>query len=211
LAAGLLLNAQVDTVDYIRRVPTHLRESGLMFPAFFGFEAPIPGTPLFHRLAAEAAPAFLPHALLCDFNGYTMVQRPQRASLESFIQAYKQTLVEVTSLGAKLRQIGVNVPGFIKRGQYATALVDSLLHWSSVRRSHPPGRTFITGTDVPLPELHDVPFAASDFRSDEERRAILDPWRVADGEGYVLPQWRQSDRVYGSRGVVTRQLAHVAG
>jgi hypothetical protein len=211
LAAGLLLNAQKDTVDYIRSIPDHLRASGLIFPAFFGFEAPIPGTPLFHRLAADPVPAFLPHALLCDFNGYTMVQQPRRAPLDEFIDAYKQTLAEVTTLGAKLRQIRANVPGFLMRGQFATAIVDSLLHWSSVRRTPVPGRTYITGTDSPLPELHDVPFADSDFRSEAERRSILEPWRVADGEGRVLPQWRHSDRVYGNRGVVTRELAQMTG
>jgi hypothetical protein len=210
LAAGLLLNAQVDTVEYIRSIPDHLRESGLMVPAFFGFEAPIPGTPLFHRMAADPAPAFLPNALLCDFNGSTMVLRPRRAPLDKFIDAYKQTLAAVSSLSAKLRQIRANAPGFITRGQYTSALVDSLLHWNAVFRSPLPRRTFITGTDVPMPELYDVPFVESDFRSEAECRAILDPWRVTDGDGHVLPQWRQSDLVYGSKGTVNPQLAQLA-
>jgi hypothetical protein len=211
LAAGLLINVQVDTVDYLRRIPEHVVESGLMFPAFVGFEAPIPGTPLFHRMAADPEPAFLPHALLCDFNGYTTVLRPRRAPLDTFIEAYIQTLEEVTSLGRKLGQIRANVPGFMMRGQFSTALVDSMLHWSAVRRSPVPGRTYITGTDVPLPELSDVPFDDSDFRSDAERRAILDPWRVSDGNGRVLPQWLRSDRVYSHRGTITPQLARLAG
>ena len=110
LISPLLLNAQVDTIGYIRSIPERLRESGLMVPAFFAFESPIPGTPLFHRMAAESEPAFLPNAMLCDFNGDTMVLRPRRASLEAFVDAYRQTLAEVTSPAAKLRQIWENAP-----------------------------------------------------------------------------------------------------
>jgi hypothetical protein len=50
--------------------------------------------------------------------------------------------------------------------------------------------------------LFDVPFRDSDFQSAEERRLILEPWRVTDGAGRVLPEWRSSDRLYGSQGLV---------
>jgi hypothetical protein len=206
LISALLLNGQVDTVEYIRSIPARLRQSGLMVPAFFSFECPLPGTPLFHRLAADPKPAFLPNALLCDFNGYTLVQRPQRASVEDFVDAYKQTQAEIYSIHAKLRQVWANTPGLLRRGQYGAALVDSLLHWSAVLRKPLPERTYITGSDVPMPELFDVPFEDSDFRSERERREILEPRRVTDADGRVLPEWRNSDRLYGSKGLVNPAL-----
>ena len=58
-----------------------------------------------------------------------------------------------------------------------------------------------------MPELTDVPFTNVDFHSDAERRAILEPWRVTDGDGRVLPQWRHSDKVFGSKGLVNPKLA----
>jgi hypothetical protein len=42
LISALLVNAQVDTVDYIRSIPARLKESGLLAPAFFAFECPLP-------------------------------------------------------------------------------------------------------------------------------------------------------------------------
>ena len=47
LISALLVNAQVDTVDYIRSIPAGLKESGLLVQAFFAFECPLPGMPLF--------------------------------------------------------------------------------------------------------------------------------------------------------------------
>jgi hypothetical protein len=210
LVSALLLNAQVDTVRYIREIPDRLRESGLMVPSFLAFESPIPGTPLFHRMAEAPEPAFLPNATLADFNGYTLVLRPRRASVNDFVDAYKWTLSEVHSPAAKLRQLARNAPGFLGRGQYSSALVDAMLHWGAALRKPVPGRTYIAGTDVPFPELSDVPFADSDFQSEEERRAILEPWRVTDGNGNVLSEWRHSDRLYGNKGLVNVNLAALA-
>ena len=207
LISAMILNAQTDTVEYIRSIPERLKESGLLVPAFFAFECPFPGTPLFHRMAADPTPAFLPNALLCDFNGYTLVLRPRRASTGDFIEAYKKTLAGLTSVSLKLRQIRTNVPQYLKNGHYFSALVDSVLHWSAILRTPLKERTYLTGSDVPLPELTDVPFTDADFRSEAERRAIVEPWRVTDGEGRVLPQWRASDKVYGSKGLVSLKPA----
>jgi hypothetical protein len=201
LIAPLLLNAQVDTVKYIRSIPEHLQKSGLIVPAFLAFESPLPGTPLFHRMAGEEG-AFLPNARLSDFNGYTMVLRPRRESLPDFVEAYKATLREVTSPMAKLRQIRSNMPGYLRRGQFTSAAVDSLLHWAAVVRKPLAERTYVPDTDLPFPELSDVPFRDSDFRDAAERHAILDPWRVTDERGAVLPEWRESDRPYGTNGLV---------
>ena len=141
LVSALILNAQMDTVEYIRSIPQKLKESGLIVPAFFAFESPFPGTPLFHRMAAAPEPAFLPNALLCDFNGNTLVLRPRGASVENYIAAYKQTLAEVSSAALKLWQIRTNVPMYLRRGhlvsafnKLATPLVRRFPH--SVERAH---------------------------------------------------------------------------
>ena len=84
-----------------------------------------------------------------------------------------------------------------------------MLHWAAVLHRPLSKRTYITGTDVPMPELSDVPFQDSDFRSKDERRAILEPWRVTDGNGRVLPEWRHSDRVYERKGFVNPVFAQL--
>jgi hypothetical protein len=206
LISGLLLSAEMDTVEYILSIPERLRESGLRVPSFFGFEAPIPGTPLFHRMASRPQPAFLPNALLCDFNGYTLVLRPRKASLEAFTAAYKRALSQIYTVPARFSQIAANVPGLLLRGQLGAALVESLLHWSAVRRGPSSERTYITGCDVPMPDLTDVPLTDSDFGTDEERRAILEPWKVTDEAGNVLPEWKRSDRIYRSKGSIPKEL-----
>jgi hypothetical protein len=82
--------------------------------------------------------------------------------------------------------------------------VDSLVYWSAVLRKPLPERAYITGSDCPYARV--VRRAASDFRSGQERREILAPWRVTDGGGRVLPEWRGSDRLYGSKGLVNPAL-----
>jgi hypothetical protein len=207
LISPLLLNAQFDSVEYIRSIPDRLQESGLIVPGFLGFEAPFPGTPLFQRMAADPYSVFFPNALLSDFNGYTMVLKPRRASTEDFVEAYKATLAKVTSVSQNLRQIRANTPEYFRKGHFVSAIVDSLLHWSAVFRSPSKARTYVTGSDVPLPELTDVPFTDADFRSGTDRRSITGPWRVTDGEGRVLPQWLTSQKVFGPRGLVNPELA----
>jgi hypothetical protein len=60
-----------------------------------------------------------------------------------------------------------------------------------------PGRTFIAGTDAPPPES--VPLTRADFDSEAQRRELLEPWRVTDEAGALLPQWRNSRVVFGPR------------
>jgi hypothetical protein len=61
------------------------------------------------------------------------------------------------------------------------------------------GRTYLAGTDAPWAEAS-IPFTDADFRSEEERRAILEPWRVTDEEGRVLPLWTGSTKLFAERG-----------
>ncbi|MBI4202754.1 MAG: radical SAM protein [Chloroflexi bacterium] len=201
LTAGMLLSPTVDNWEYIRRIPKKLQEVGLYIPTFLCFEAPIPGTPYFNRLAAEPAPAFLPNALLRDFTGYTLVNRPQHETVEDFVGGYKWAMQHVYTPTAKLHKFVEDVPPLLMAGKWETALGDVVAHWRAGHRPHPE-RTYLAGTDTPPPEASNVPFTASDFSSEVERRAIIDPWRVTDEEGRVLPQWLHPSKVYGPRGVV---------
>ena len=63
---------------------------------------------------------------------------------------------------------------------------------------------------VPPNELSPLPLVYSnwgneDFESEEERQTILEPWRVTDDRGRVLPAWRKSTRVYGPKGILTKE------
>jgi len=208
--AGLLLNPVIDTPEYIRRIPALLAESGLYVPTFVAFESPIPGTPHFRRLAAKREPALLPNALLRDFTGYTLVTRPKRATVEEFTEAYRFLCGEVCSPRARLRKLAHDLPRLLSRGHLPTALTDFFDHWLDVPDYRPDAdRSVVAGTDREPPEQHRIPFEPSDFRSDEERRLICDPWPVTDAEGHVLPQWLDNDVVFGAGGTVRAKAAAI--
>lgn len=197
--SGLMLSPLTDTVRDIDAIPGKLRDCGLHVPAYLCFETPFPGTPHFHRLANSPEPAFLPNALLRDFNGYTLVTRPRHSTPDEFVTAFKRLHRRIYSPKARLAKLLDDIPGFLRCGGITPALFDTYELLSESARL-PPGRTFIAGTDRPPPEA--VPFTDADFDDERQRRAILDPWRVSDHEGKVLPQWRSSNRVFAARGLV---------
>jgi hypothetical protein len=194
LFAGLMLSPRVDDLDYIASIGRHLGECGLHVPAYVSFETPFPGTPHFHRLAEEETPAFMPNALLRDFNGYTLVTRPLRASPAAFAAAYRELIRTVFSPRAKLRKLGHDAAQFLPRGRLMPLLYD-LVELASESPHVAPGRTLLAGTDLPHPEYSGIPFEAGDFSSEEERAEILAPLRVTDDTGRALPQWHAAGRI----------------
>ena len=186
VVSGLMVSPTVDDVAYIERIPEHLRASGLHVPTFVCFETPIPGTPHFAQLAAQAEGAFLPDALLRDFTGYTLVVRPKHATAEAFVAAYRKSVAEVYSPLNKLRKLADDLPRFLRRGFWLPALVDAVDVWTTnpVPASD---RTLIAGSDSEPPER--VPLSDADFSSEEQQRAIMEPWRVTNGKGRPLPGW----------------------
>jgi radical SAM superfamily enzyme YgiQ (UPF0313 family) len=200
--SGLMINPTIDDCAYMETIPKRLTESGLHVPSFICFEAPIPGTPHFHRLAAEEESALLPNALLRDFNGYTLVTRPKRESIEDFIATYRQLMETVYAARRRLTKLADDSARFLAGGYIMTMLVDFLDY--GFRRWDPhPQRTFLAGTDAPPPEATSVPLTDEDFESEEERSAVLGPWRVTGPDGRVLPQWRSSTRVFEPRGRIS--------
>lgn len=200
IESGLMINPTIDDCSYIQTIPSYLKECGLHVPTFICFECPIPGTPHFHRLASEEAPAFLPNALLRDFTGYTLVTRPKRESLHDFIETYKWLMDTTYSKMARLRKIADDLPRLLAGGYVWPAVVD-LIHYGFLAEWQPhPDRTYLAGTDVPPPEATSVPLTDDDFESEEERRAIMEPWKVTDSSGRVLPEWLRSTSVFESKG-----------
>jgi hypothetical protein len=207
--SGLMLSPQMDDLDYIRSIPERLRECGLYVPSYVCFETPIPGTPHFRRLAAQSEPALLPNALLRDFNTYTLVVRPRKASVEEFVEGYKSVVDTVYSRRNRIAKLIHDVPGFIRRGRYLPALLDVIDQYQEAYRPDP-GRTYIAGTDREPPETHGVPLAPRDFDSEAQWDAVMNPWQVSDAEGRVLPMWLGSRRVYDAKGrVATRSTEAV--
>jgi radical SAM superfamily enzyme YgiQ (UPF0313 family) len=202
--SGLMLSPVTDTLDDIEAIPDKLRECGLHVPAYICFETPFPGTPHFHRLARCREPAFLPNALLRDFNGYTLVTRPRHTTPEEFVAAFRRLHRRVYSLRTRLSKLLHDLPGFIRRGGIVPMLFD-IYELFSESGHLPPKRTFITGTDRPPPET--VPLTDADFQDEHERQAILAPWRVTDREGRILPQWRSSNQVFTAKGSVLSPMA----
>ncbi|HSK76951.1 MAG TPA: radical SAM protein [Thermoanaerobaculia bacterium] len=207
--SGLMLNPTTDDCAYMESVPRLLTESGLHVPSFICFEAPIPGTPHFHRLAADPEPALLPNALLRDFTGYTLVTRPRRESLTDFIAGYRELTDKVFSSRQRMGKLLDDIPRFLRGGHPFPMLAD-LIEYGPHRWNPHPLRTFVAGTDVPPPEALSVPLTDRDFVSQEERDAVVGPWRVTGPDGAVLPQWRSSLRVFDAKGRISEIARNLA-
>jgi hypothetical protein len=196
--SGLMLSPTTDTIGYVESIRRHVRDAGLHLPTYICFECPIPGTPYFHSLAADSdRPRFLPNALLRDFTGYTLVVRPEHHPASEFVEAYRQLVEDIYTPMARLRKLWTDIPSLLARGYWDTTIVDLVQNTGTFQRRPHPARTYLPGTDVPPPEMTTVPLTDDDFESDDERRAVMDPWVVTDGEGRVLPHWRASARVHG--------------
>lgn len=196
--SGIVLSAETDTLDYIATVPDLLVQAGLHVPTYVSFETPLPGTPHFQRLAASAEPRLLPDALLADFNAYTLVTRPAHASAEDFASAYRRLVRRVHSPWSRLRKLAFDAPRLLPRGDPMALLFD-LIELASETAGTDAARTFIAGSEPAPPELARVPFAVNDFESESQRVCVLEPWRVTDAAGHVLPQWRGGGALYGQR------------
>jgi Radical SAM superfamily len=200
--SGLMLSPTTDDCAYMERLPGLLTDSGLHVPSYICFEAPIPGTPHFHRLAAEPEPALLPNALLRDFTGHTLVTRPRRESLDDFVAGYRELTDRVFCFRQRMGKLLDDAPRFLRAGALLPLLAD-LAQYGPQRWNPHPLRTFVTGTDMPPPEALSVPLTERDFASEEERDAVVGPWRVTGPDGAVLPQWRSSLRVFDAKGHIS--------
>lgn len=187
--SGLMVSPLVDDLAYLEALPGHLRDSGLGVPTFMSFETPLPGTPHFARLAAAREPAFMPNALLRDFNGYTLATRPRHAEPQAFIAAFLQAQRRVFAPAARLAKLSHDLPRLARRGRWFAAAVD-VVDMLTMQGGGAPaaGRTLIAGTDIAPPER--VPLTDADFGSESERDDLMNPVRVADDRGFALPDWR---------------------
>jgi len=193
LISGLMLSPLTDGLDYIGSIPDQLQTCGLHLPTFVCFESPIPGTPHFGRLAARPQPALLPDALLRDFSGYTLTVRPARAGLAEFIAAYRRLVGEVYAPSRRLRKLADDLSFFLPRGRWLPALLDSV-DTLAVDPVPDAARSLVAGSDTPPPET--VPLDDRDFESEAERARVVEPWRVTDQRGAVLPQWLTARTVF---------------
>lgn len=193
VTAGLMVSPATDDVRYIDSLPERLDASGLRVPAFLAFETPIPGTPLFNKLALETTPAFLPNALLRDFSGYTLTVRPRRASIAAFIGAYRRTHSALYKPQRRLAKLADDLPRLLRAGSITGALIDTLDQWQSATPLAPL-RTLIAGTEPAPPER--VPLTDADFTSELARAAIMTPWAVTDVRGCALSQWLGATPAY---------------
>jgi len=211
IVSGLMVSPLSDSPDDIRAIPENLSRSGLHVPTFVAFESPIPGTPHFHTLGRQAhPPAFMPNVLLRDLAGYTLAVKPRKSSVAEFVAAYREMVREVFSARRRWNKIANDLPVLLARGHWLPALIDTIdMITMPAGTADFPGRTYIAGTEVPPPES--VPLTSADFDSEAERAAVLEPWRVTDDAGALLPAWRHSRPVFQPRLAATRRTAGAVG
>ena len=197
IMSGLMLSPLIDDLDYLDSIPQRLHECGLHVPGYICFETPIPGTPHFHRLAAQVAPAFMPNALLRDFNTYTLVVRPLKTTPSAFVEAYRRLLRKIYAPRNRLYKLWHDVPRLLRGGGLFAALLDIVDQYHEGYRPDA-DRTYIAGSDREPPEASSVPLTAADFDDETHRRTIMDPWRVTDADGRVLPVWLHSQKLYAA-------------
>jgi hypothetical protein len=189
LAAGLMLSPANDTLRYLETIPRQLTECGLIMPSYIAFETPFPGTPHFFDILRGDSARLLPDAMLQDFNAYTLVTEPRHASAVEFVDAFRELHGEIFNLGRAWAKVCHDVPALLRGGSAFSplaALYESLFDWQPLAA----GRTFITGREAPFPESQRVPLTDADFESETERAGVMDPWRVSDARGEILPMWR---------------------
>lgn len=186
VSSGLMLSPQHDDLDYIRSLPERLHDSGLHVPSFVCLESALPGTPLFNRLAQAEQPRLMPHTSLHDYNAYTLVIRPQKTDAESFVQAYREVLPRIYSMGQRWAKLVDDVPRLWRAGSWAGIGMDVLTALGD-HTPVAPGRTFIPGTDILPPER--VPLTQADCRDEAHYLDLISPVAVTDAQGRVLPRW----------------------
>ena len=196
--AGLMLSPSTDSVEYIESIPQHLAAIGLHVPTYICFETPFPGTPHFERLAAAGEGALLPNTLLRDLNGYTLAVPPQLTTVAGFVAAFKRVTKRVYSRRTRAAKLMSDMRRMAAKGVGAPLLFN--LHELFFTNGElNPARNFVAGLDIAPPEQGRVPFTDEDFDSAEHRAAIVEPWRVSDATGRVLPMWRSSQALYRKR------------
>jgi Radical SAM superfamily len=194
VTAGLMVSPLSDDVEYVRSIPRHLEQCRLDVPTYICFETPFPGTALFARVAAMPDAAFLPNALLRDFNTYTLVVRPRHADLEEFVGAYKDVLAQVYAPLRRVQKVMHDACSLIPSGGWKPLLADAIDQWTTDLRPDF-GRSYIAGSDRTPPETGQVPLTEADFADEPEQRRIMDPWPVTDAAGRLHPNWHTSDGI----------------
>jgi hypothetical protein len=208
VSSGLMASPLVDDAEYLRGLPARVRDSGLRMPSFLAFESPIPGTPHFRRLVAEPRPAFLPNALLRDFAGYTLVVRPRKSGIDDFVAAYVEAAGDLFAPVQRIATVLTGLPKIMRRGGWFPALIEvGDLAGTLACPAPAASRTYIAGTDTPPPET--VPLLDDDFDDEDDRRRLLEPTRVTDSAGRVLPPWLGSRPIFTNRDKRAAAANHV--
>jgi len=102
-------------------------------------------------------------------------------------------------------QVASHLPQLFLRGGWFPSLIElGDLAATCMARKPAAGRTYIAGTDTPPPET--VPLTDADFDDEDERRRIMQPWRVTDDDGRALAQWMHAEAVFRDRAARGRAI-----
>ena len=136
--------------------------------------------------------------------------RPKRESVDDFVRGYTWLNKTVYSRRRRATALLADMPSFVARGYLSTALCEA---FDICRRGwrQRPDRTFVAGTDTVPPEATGVPLTDADFNSAEERSAVMNPWKVTDGDGRVLPQWLHPVKMFDKKGRISAATRSLLG
>jgi hypothetical protein len=207
IAGGLMLSPAVDDCEYIDSIPQRLREAGLYVPEYVCFETPFPGTPHFTRMARQDPAALFPNVLLRELTGYTLTVKPRHETPAAFVASFRRLVDTVYSPRTQLAKLAHDLPRLLKGGWAVTVAAD-VLNRFVVAQPNPKWRAYLPGADPAPPER--VPLTDADFVSEAQRDSVLQPIRVTDTQGRVLPMWLSGQPVFLDKGRRTRPLPSAA-
>ena len=199
VTAGMILSPQHDDIAYIRSLPAAAARERPAHPHLprvrdaVPRHAVLPPARRAERRAARArraraVPARRAAARLHVVHAGRRAHAGAGAGRTS--TPIRQTLDEIYAPRRKLAKLAHDLPSFVRRRAWTSALLD-LGDTLTGGLPRAPGRTYLAGTDLAPPER--VPLTEADFRDEAEAAAMLLPTAVTDASGRLLPQWAPLD------------------
>lgn len=146
LSFGLLVGADGDTDEYLRKLPDYLVELRYFSITFLGIVCPYPETPFFREV--QAAGRLLPNTVSRDYDGYTLCHQPTHLTPEATVEHFQRLCHELGTFANVARHFA-NTLGSSNIPQYKKVILASGPEILSIRNPvKNKERRYIAGLDA---------------------------------------------------------------